>query len=239
MESFEKFAEIYDEPTLLIDTYDTLKGARKASDIKGAKSVRIDSGNLGHNAMFVRHILDENGRNDVKIIASSDLDEYAIEDLMQSGAPIDSFGVGTRLVSPDDPPSLGIVYKVVYDETEKRPLIKKSGSKTTMPGRKQVFLDQREGGWQHLVALDGDVITSSDLSPLLDCHIRRGRLVDDACVDLEVARAYCNSCLTSLAALPLDQDLSSLHEARKQTFPVKANDGLISMFARANEERSE
>jgi nicotinate phosphoribosyltransferase len=237
-EAFEKFAEVFGEPTLLIDTYDTLEGARKASDIKKTKSVRIDSGDLAHNAMFVRHILDERDRKDVKIIASSDLDEYAIANLMESGAPIDAFGVGTRLVSPADPPSLGIVYKVVYDETEKRPLIKRSGSKTTIPGRKQVFLDQREGGWQHLVALDGTIEASSDLSPLLDCHIRRGHAVPDACVDLDVARKYCNSCLTSLAALPLEYDLSSLLEAHNQTFPVKGDTSLRDLFAVAMAARA-
>jgi nicotinate phosphoribosyltransferase len=229
-EAFESFARIYDDPTLLIDTYDTLEGARKAAEISKTKSVRIDSGDLGHYAMFVRHILNEGGRRDVKIIASSDLDEYAIENLLASGAPIDAFGVGTRLVAPSEPPTLGIVYKVVFDEDESRPLIKRAGSKTTWPGRKQVFLDQRSGGWSHLVAIDGVLEASEDLTPLLDCHIRRGKAVEDAVVDLEVARKYCNSCLTSLAALPLQHDLSSLEESRRPAAPVAPHESLMDMF---------
>lgn len=232
-ESFSNFARIYDEPTLLIDTYDVLEGARKAADIPKAKAVRIDSGDLRHDSMFVRHILNEHGRSDMRIVASSDLDEYAIDDLLSAGAPIDAFGVGTRLVAPSDPPTLGIVYKVVFDEDESRPLIKRAGSKTTWPGRKQVFLDQRAGDWGHLVAIDGAVTASEDLSPLLDCHIRRGRTVEDAVVDLEVARKYCNSCLTSLAALPISHDLSSLTELRTPSAPVAPHESLLDMFAAA------
>lgn len=232
-EAFSSFARIYDKPTLLIDTYDTLEGARKAAAIPKTEAVRIDSGDLQHESMFVRHILDEHGRSDIKIIASSDLDEYAIDDLLSAGAPIDAFGVGTRLAAPQDPPSLGIVYKAVFDEDESRPLIKRAGSKTTWPGRKQVFLDQRAGGWGHLVAIDGAVAASEDLSPLLDCHIRRGRAVDDAIVDLEVARKYCNSCLTSLAALPVSHDLSSLAEMRIPSAPVAPHESLLDMFAAA------
>jgi hypothetical protein len=131
---------------------------------------------------------------------------------------------------------LGIVYKAVYDETDGRPLMKRAGSKTTMPGRKQVYLDQREGGWQHLVALEGSIEPSPDLSPLLDCHIRRGHAVSDACVDLAVARQYCNSCLASLAALPLD--LSSLADRRSQVFPVRADPSLADLFTLAMASKS-
>lgn len=232
-EAFESFSKVYGRPTLLIDTYDTLEGAAKAAAILGTKAVRIDSGDLGTMAKFVRHILNTSDRHDVRIIASSDLDEHAIAALVASAAPIDSFGVGTRLVAPDDPSTLGIVYKVVFDEDSSRPLVKRSGSKTTMPGRKQVFLDQSDGGWRHLVAIDGVVRPNWNLSPLLDCHIRRGRLVEDAAVGLGIARKYCNSCLSSLASLPLDKDLSGLEPATEPFVPVTAHESLADMFAAA------
>jgi nicotinate phosphoribosyltransferase len=166
-------------------------------------------------------------------MVSGDLDEYAIHNLIAARAPIDSFGVGTKLVTPDDAPSLGIVYKAVYDETSGRPLIKTSGGKSTMPGRKQVYLDQREGGWIHLVALDGEIETSDVLSPLLDCHIAGGVVVDGMRdVTLEVSRRYCNAALISLSALPIGYDISSILEPSVGV-PVCAHDSLTKMFVLA------
>jgi nicotinate phosphoribosyltransferase len=237
LEAFKKFRQVYDSPTLLIDTYDVFEGAKTATLIEGVKAVRIDSGNLAVTSRLVRDILDSRGMSDVKIMASSDLDEYAILGMLDADAQIDMFGVGTKLVNPDDCTSLGIVYKAVYDETSKRPLMKKSGGgKATMPGRKQVFLDQRNGGWGHLIALDGAVESSSDLSPLLDCHIRRGRLVDDVVVSLDVARSYCYSCLTSLNALPIECDLSSITTCESGTVSiVEPHDSLEDMYRKASE----
>jgi hypothetical protein len=118
----------------------------------------------------------------------------------------------------------------VYDETDKRPLIKTSGGKATMPGRKQVFLDQREGGWTHLVALDGEIKTSELLTPLLDCHICSGAIVEGVRdVTLEMSRRYCNAALTSLSALPVGYDLSSIVEPSVGV-PVRAHDSLTKMF---------
>lgn len=228
-EAFRQWSKLWKEPTLLIDTYDTLNGAVLASDIPNAGMVRIDSGDLASSARFVRHILDERGSK-AKIMLSGDLDEYAIRELVEADVPAVAFGVGTKLVSPDDAPSLGIVYKAVYDETGSRPLIKTSGGKATMPGRKQVFLDQREGGWTHLVALDGEVEASELLTPLLDCHISGGRVAEGVRdVTLEMSRRYCNAALTSLSALPIGYDLSSIIEPSVGV-PVRAHDSLTRMF---------
>jgi nicotinate phosphoribosyltransferase len=231
-DAFQKWASLWQDPIMIIDTYNTQKGAELAAQIEKIKGVRIDSGNFMTDSKFVRHILDERGSK-ARIMVSGDLDEYVIYDLVSGGAPIDAFGVGTKLVAPDDAPSLGIVYKVVYDETEKRPLIKTSGGKATMPGRKQVFLDQREGGWTHLVALDGVIEASDLLSPLLDQHISKGLVVHDMReVTLEVSRRYCNASLTSLSGLPVGYDLSSLLEPNIGV-PVHPHESLTKMFVEA------
>jgi nicotinate phosphoribosyltransferase len=231
-EAFEKWSSLWDNPTFLIDTYDTLNGAKLAAGIENAAMVRIDSGDLLTHSELVRHILDEAGSK-AGIVVSGDLDEYSVHELISAGAPIDSFGIGTKLVAPDDAPSLGIVYKAVYDETEARPLMKTSGGKTTMPGRKQVFLDQREGGWTHLVALDGELEPSELLSPLLDRHIACGSIVEGVSdITLEVSRRYCNAALGSLSALPVGYDLSSILEPSVGV-PVKAHDSLTKLFVSA------
>ncbi len=231
-EAFDKWSRIWNSPSFLIDTYDTMCGANLAAKIKNAASVRIDSGDLGIDSKFVRHILDESGSK-AKIMVSGDLDEYSVTDLIASGSPIDSFGIGTKLVSPDDAPSLGIVYKAVYDEDDKRPLMKtSSGGKATMPGRKQVFLDQREGGWTHLVALDGEIENSELLTPLMDRHIVNGEIEDGSEMPLEVSRRYCNAILSSLSDLPVGYDLSSIAEPSIGV-PVMAHDSLTKMFVSA------
>jgi len=231
--AFREFTKCYKNATLLIDTYDTYEGAKRAMKMKGLKAVRIDSGDLRKDSWIVRHLLDEQGTG-VKIIASGDLEEHSILSLLSKGTPIDGFGVGTKLAVSSDVPSLGIVYKVVYDETDSRPLMKKAGVKSTMPGRKQVFLDQRNGSWSHLVALDGAVQASDNLVPLMDCHLRRGKVVQDAPVGLEVARKYCNANLSSLASLPLEYDLSSLEPGK--AVPVKPHESLLDMYKEAIKE---
>jgi nicotinate phosphoribosyltransferase len=128
----------------LIDTYDTIEGAHRAATVAnelagrgiGVSGVRLDSGDLGGLAKGVRAILDDAGLPDVHILASGDLDEYRIAELVASDAPIDSFGVGTRLGTSHDHPSLGAVYKLVEDGGG--PRMKLSEGKMTFPGRKQI-----------------------------------------------------------------------------------------------------
>jgi nicotinate phosphoribosyltransferase len=153
--AFEAF--LRDQPqraTLLIDTYDTLEGARDAvlaSRATGVvpQAVRLDSGDVATLARDVRGLLDEAGLGATRIICSGDLDEYEIERMVAMGAPIDAFGVGTRLVTGGDVAALGGVYKLV--ESAGRPVMKTSPGKATLPGRHQVF---RSG--------DGDVIGLAD-----------------------------------------------------------------------------
>jgi nicotinate phosphoribosyltransferase len=151
-DAFRTFAE--DNPTntvLLVDTYDTRTGVQKAIDVikdldLGATAgVRIDSGDLAALAREARRMLDDAGLIETQIFASGGLDEYAIADLVTARAPIDAFGVGTKMGVSQDAPSLDSVYKLV--EYDGRPVMKLSPGKQTTPGPKQVFR-----------APDGDVI---------------------------------------------------------------------------------
>src|SRR3954471_16052 len=151
-EAFRAFAE--DNPAatvLLVDTYDTGIGVQRAVEVIGqlglgpTAGIRIDSGDLAASAFDARRMLDAAGLTQTQIFASGGLDEYAIADLLGSGAPIDAFGIGTRMGVSEDAPSLESVYKLV--EYDGRPVMKLSAGKTTTPGAKQVFRGR-----------DGDVI---------------------------------------------------------------------------------
>ncbi|MGH9858231.1 MAG: nicotinate phosphoribosyltransferase, partial [Acidobacteriota bacterium] len=113
--AFHAYHQIFPDHTiLLVDTYDTLQATRKVKEIgPSVKGVRIDSGDLLDLSKQVRRILNEDRLESVKIIASGDLNEYKIEQLLAAGAPIDAFGVGTELVTSYDAPALGGVYKLV------------------------------------------------------------------------------------------------------------------------------
>jgi nicotinate phosphoribosyltransferase len=133
---------------LLLDTYDTIAAARKvvASGLR-PRSVRLDSGDLVELSRRVRSILDAGGLGETTIFVSGDLDESRIAQIVEAGAPVDGFGVGTALSTSSDAPSLGAIYKLVELEREGRtvPVMKKSPGKQTLPGRKQVWR-RFEGG---------------------------------------------------------------------------------------------
>jgi len=127
--------------TLLIDTYDSIEGAHAAmaamerTGIR-ARAVRLDSGDLEGLSRAVRQALDQGGYPDVQIFVSGDLDEHRVRALLSHGAPIDAFGVGTRMGTSADHPYLAVVYKLVEFAGEGR--IKLSAGKVTLPGRKQI-----------------------------------------------------------------------------------------------------
>lgn len=142
-EAFRKLQKLLGESTIqLIDTYDTLEGARQAAKL-GAPlwGVRLDSGDFVALAKEVRGILDEAGLRDAKIMATGDLDEYKIRDILAAGAPVDVFGVGTQLATSADAPAMSAVYKLVELDIHgiKRFTAKYSTDKWTVPGGKQVF----------------------------------------------------------------------------------------------------
>ncbi len=151
-EAFRAYARDFPESAvLLIDTYDTVEGARRAAAVANElrtegvtiRAVRLDSGDLASLARTVRGVLDEAGCGDIRIFASSDLDEYRIAELLAGGAPIDAFGVGTRLGTSADAPSLGGVYKLVAGP--RGPVMKRSAGKGSLPGVKQVCREERGG----------------------------------------------------------------------------------------------
>jgi nicotinate phosphoribosyltransferase len=146
--AFRALQELLGERTIyLIDTYDTVQGARKVVELgRPLWGVRLDSGNLAALSKSVRQILDHAGLTATKIMATSDLNEYRIEELLADGAPIDAFGVGTDLATSADAPSLSAVYKLVELDVSgiKRYTAKHSAEKQTLPGAKQVFRYEEE-----------------------------------------------------------------------------------------------
>lgn len=152
-EAFRRYAEaLPGQVTLLVDTYDTLRSGvpnaiRIARELaargKRMDAIRLDSGDLAYLSQKARAMLDEAGFPDVKIVASNDLDEHIIAELKAQGARIDSWGVGTRLITAADHPALGGVYKLVAREKDGgyEPVIKISGNpeKVTTPGVKDLY----------------------------------------------------------------------------------------------------
>lgn len=144
--AFEHFAQAQPKNVvLLIDTYDTEKAAEKLRELApklskrgiNINAVRLDSGDLAAHAFNVRRILDAAGLGETKIFASGDLDEYRLHEIISQGAPIDGFGVGTKMDTSADAPYLDCAYKLMeYDGQGRR---KKSEGKITWPGRKQVY----------------------------------------------------------------------------------------------------
>jgi nicotinate phosphoribosyltransferase len=181
---------------LLIDTYDTVEGARRAAKVMTAtgvtaRGVRLDSGDLDRLSREVRAVLDEEGFTGVQILASGDLDEYRVADLVAAGAPIDAFGVGTRMGTSEDAPSLGMVYKLA--EQGGQPRLKLSAGKQTLPGRKQVWRTDRT---DVIGLVDDDGPPNG--RPLLRPVWRDGHRLEPP--DLAAARRRCAG---ALAAAPI------------------------------------
>ena len=203
-----------DDTILLIDTYDTLQAARKVKEIgPSVKGVRIDSGDLLELSRQVRQILDQDGLHSVKIIASGDLNEYEIEQLLAAGAPIDAFGVGTELVTSYDAPALGGVYKLVEATINGREVVtaKSSPGKPSYPGRKQVYRFLQKGYYTHdKICLFTERHPSGGL-PLLQLYVANGKLQEEL-PSLDQVRRYTAE---ELRRLPDDyQNLSTTKEYR-------------------------
>ena len=144
-ESFRQLQRVLgDNTTQLIDTYDTVEGARRAAQLgRPIQGVRIDSGDSLALSRQVRAVLDAAGLADTEIMVTGDLDEYRIRDLVAAGAPVDSFGVGTQLATSGDAPYLNATYKMVELNIGgiNRFTTKLSEDKISLPGSKQVFRD--------------------------------------------------------------------------------------------------
>ncbi len=204
-DSFKSFHKVFPEhTTLLIDTYDTINGAKLATKIgTSLKGIRIDSGDLLQNAKQVRKILDDAGLHQAKIMVSGDLDEIKIAELLAQDAPIDSFGVGTDLSTSRDAPALSGVYKLV--ELNGQPKQKLSEGKATIPYRKQVWRKYENG------LMIGDEVRkfsseNADGKPLMQLVMKNGE-ASKPYFSLREIQSYCQ------------QELKTLSEKR-ELYPV-------------------
>jgi nicotinate phosphoribosyltransferase len=213
---------------LLIDTYDTEAGARKvvalAPRLKDRgitiRAVRLDSGDLIALSKSVRRILDEGGLADVSIFASGGLDEDSVAKMLEAGAPIDGFGLGTSMTTSSDVPALDCAYKLQeYAGVARR---KRSVGKATWPGRKQVWRRYGPDG-----AMAGDVVSlehdPQTGEPLLHLVMREGRRVAPP-PTLAECRTRAGR---DLARLP--EPLRGLESGA--TYPVEAADALRRLVA--------
>ncbi len=191
IDSFRAYAEAFPKKCfLLIDTYNSIEGAKKAVIVgkelekKGEKllGVRLDSGDLSELSKQVRRILDEAGLTYVKIVASGDLNERKIDELMNKGAKIDMFGVGTELITGRPTPALDGIYKLsdVVEQGMHIPKMKLSEEtvKATLPGKKLVWRLFEKGKFKKdVISLDDEVVDNA--KPLLEQAVRNGKIVCD------------------------------------------------------------
>lgn len=223
-EAFGAFTEVHPDTTLLVDTYDTRQAVRKVVELAHRQSqafrvtaIRLDSGDLLELSHAARRILDEGGLHNVRIFASSGLDEYKIAELLEDGAPIDAFGVGTAMSVAADAPTLDIAYKLTEYDGQGR--MKLSSGKRSLPGRKQVFRTLRNG------VAEGDVLGTWEETlpgrPLLEVAMTAGQRVRKT-PPLSDLRAQTNRLLAELPP-----QIRSLHQA-EPIYPVEISTHLAA-----------
>jgi len=236
LEAFQRFAEaLPEQSTLLVDTYDTLYSGipnaietakRLAAQGKRLKAIRLDSGDLTYLSIRAREMLDAAGLTDVRIAASSDLDEFTIIHLKTQGARIDQWGVGTRLITCEGQPSLGGVYKLAAREREDgtlEPALKISANpaKITTPGIKNVYRIISEDTGKAIadyvcLAEEGDLSDTREIRlfnpehPYLSRKVRRFRAVP------LLHKVFENGRLVN--ELPALSDIRAYHQDRKKEF---------------------
>ncbi len=188
LDSFLAYSNTFPARTiLLVDTYDTKKGIENAIRIglyleamkHRLQGIRLDSGDIVSLSKLARRKLDKAGLDYVKIFASGNLDEFRIKELLDRGAQVDSFGVGTNMGTSNDAPSLDVIYKIseVTDENgDFLPTMKLSKGKVTYPGRKQVFrIKDKKGRFtKDLLGLEKERINGE---PLLIKVVQKGRVI--------------------------------------------------------------
>ncbi len=235
-EAFRRFYDVFPENTaLLIDTYDTIQGAHLAKRIDTDNqllAVRLDSGDLLELSKEVRKILDDDGLNHVKIMASGDLNEYLVDGLLTQGAPIDIFGVGTEMVTSRDQPALGGIYKLVEQERAGSavPRMKFSEDKVFYPSRKQVHRFSDKGGtYTHdLLCLEGE---TSGGFPLLERVMEEGEMT----MDLPDIKVLHDRAKESISNLPSGfKDIK-----RTRSYTVKKSERLQELRKNTEEELRE
>lgn len=210
LDAFRAFVREFPDTVLLVDTYDTINGVRKVvqlaeetGDDFRVRGIRLDSGDLAELAKESRRILDDAGLDDLKIFASGGLDEFRIEELLEQGAPLDGFGIGTAMGVSPDAPDLDIAYKLVEYAGEGR--MKLSTGKQTLPGAKQVFRQYEDGVARQDILGRRD--ESVDGIPLMTLFLRDGKRIKEA----EHADQARERAARELGALP--DRIRSIHQA--------------------------
>jgi nicotinate phosphoribosyltransferase len=241
-EAFAAIAETYNRYTLLLDTYEprqaihtAIKVARRSQEVLGHTlvAVRLDSGDLLGDSQYVREQLDAAGLTSVRIIASGDLDEWKILDLLQAGAAIDAFGVGTALGAGTgsvergyEGGALGAAYKAVWyveeDGTE-HPAIKTAGAKSTWPGKKELY---RHPHWEEDVIQLAHEPHPEDYQRLLRPVMHNGEIIPGSLPPLTEIRELAENNLRMLPA-----QYRALEAA--QPYPVRFSEGLQALREQA------
>ena len=234
-EAFQAYARSFPERTvLLLDTYDTIAGAHEA--VRAAKNlesqgqrlaaVRLDSGDLDGLSRGVRRILDDSGLDYVQIMATGGLDEGDVERLTKNAAPIDAFGLGTKVTVSADAPWSDIVYKLVqYDG---RPVMKLSQGRVYRPGAKQVFRFTDAAGQLHgdVIGLGEEALDGGE--PLLTQVMAGGRRTKQSPALQDVRETF-------------RQEFENLPDEHKRLegppeYPVSASEALSSLTSRIQRE---
>lgn len=219
--SFRSLQSLLGESTVfLIDTYDTLEGARLATRLgRPIWGVRLDSGDLGALSREVRQILDSAGLKDARIMATNDLNEDRLTELVSEGAPIDAFGVGTELATSADSPTLSAVYKLVELRRDGKTqyTAKFSDEKATLPAAKQIYrLPDRD-----ILAHYDECDASLRGAPLLRPVIVRGEPVEPLPSAPEIQSYATNA----ISAIP--EELRSLTSTAE--YPVEVSPRLLRL----------
>lgn len=197
-EAFRKLQQVLGTHTVqLVDTYDTITGVKRVAELgQPLWGIRLDSGDFVALSRQARAVLDAAGLQSAKIMASGDLDETRISELIAAGAPIDAFGVGTELATSGDAPSMGAIYKLV--EVEGRYTAKHSENKASLPGPKQLFrFPDRD-----VVALSKEP-TPPGATAVLQPVILKGQLVTPR-PDLETIRRVAAESLRTVGPRPVE-----------------------------------
>jgi nicotinate phosphoribosyltransferase len=227
--AFRGFVQSWPNCTLLVDTYDTLEGVRNvlrlAHELGPAfrvRAIRLDSGDLGRLAREARSLLDQAGLSSVEIVASGNLDEDSIAALVDEAAPINAFGVGSRMGVSQDAPYLDMAYKLSAYAGEGR--IKLSPEKSTLPSRKELYRQAREGCAEgDVLALTGEAVGGR---ALLVQVMRQGVRTPAGRSTLREARERRRSLL-----LELPERVRRLPPA-EPPYPVELSPGLAALTER-------
>ncbi|MDQ2904638.1 MAG: nicotinate phosphoribosyltransferase [Chloroflexota bacterium] len=241
-EAFEAVAEAYNRYTLLLDTYNTrhathtaIAVALRSQETLGhtLAAVRLDSGDIVADSIYIREQLDKAGLTNVRILASGDLDEWKILELLEAGAAIDSFGVGTSLgigagsaERGIEGGALGGVYKEVWYVDEagtEYPKVKIAGEKSTWPGKKEIY---RHPHWEEDIVQLAHEPHPSGYSRLLKPVMRNGEMIPGSLPPLSEIRELAQQ---NLQALPERYRVLT----PEQPYPVRFSEGLQALRMQA------